>query len=480
MSKSSAACARSVKVRFGTALLVVALVSRSASGEDLSVEDFVAQVVQSNPTLGAAQARAMALGFRVAPARTLDDPFFAMGPDDVVMNGGGRMLRYQINQTLPLPAKLESRGRRAHAQASAAAQDAETTRRQLVVFATQAFFSAYFNQQAIELNTQTRDLLLPQIEASRSRYMTGRSGHHEWLLAKTQLGILETDRLRLRRDASALDAVLNELRSREPDSPVGALVARFEPNEALAAPASIAAQPEALALAELADVAQEEANLARLAYYPDLMVQGMVSDRDAMNERSTWGVMVGINLPIFSYRKQANLVRAAEQERSVALAEKRAIENRLRAELKEAEVAHRSAQDIVRLYESTVIPETKLALASVQEAYTAGMAPLTSLLNLAMIRLAQDLELLAARIDVELAQLRRRELLSQPPLKRFAPSAPMVFATESMGGAATMSGRAGMSGGGSAAGMGQGGMAGPAARPKDMGSEPSSRGMGNM
>ena len=163
----------------------------------------------------------------------------------------------------------------------------------------------------------------------------------------------------------------------------------------------------------------------------------------------------------------------------VALAEKRAIENRLRTELKEAELAFRTARDIVWLYQSSVIPETKLALGSVQDAYTAGTAPLTSVLNLAMIRLAQELELLAARVDVELAQLRRRELLSQPPLKRFAPAAPTVFATESMGGGA-MSGRAGMSGGGSATGMGQGGMSGPAARPKDMGSEPSSGGMGKM
>jgi len=473
MTDAMAALLRKVLAMWG---FILALPTLAA---DLTLEEFVAQVLRQNPTLEAAQARAAALGYRVDPASTLDDPFFAAGPDDVVINGSGHMLRYQLNQTLPFPGKLEARGGLARARASAAEYDAETTRRQLVVFATQAYYSAYFNQRAIELNTETRNLLLPQVETSRARYMTSGSSHHEWLLGKAQLGILNTDRLRLKRDGVTLNAVLNELRTLEPKVPLGTLRVQFSDVEAPEPPASIEQQPEVLALGQLAAASDEEAKLARLAYFPDFMVQGMYSDRDGMNERSTWGIMVGINLPIFSYRKQANLVRAAERDRVVALAERSAIQNRLRAELKEAEQEFQTAKDIVRLYETSVIPETKLALASVRESYTAGTAPLTGVLNLAMIRLTQELELLGARIDVELALLRRRELLSSPPIKRFAPEVPTIFSTESMGGPiGSMSGTMRGSGG-SATGMGQGGMSGPAARPNDMGVEVE-EGMGGM
>lgn len=449
--------------------------------ERLDLDDYVSQVVAANPNLQAAQARAEAMGFRVKPASSLDDPFFAVGPDEIPFDGGGSVIRYQVNQIIPYPGKPFARGRAAKARALAAESDTETTRRQIVVFATQAFYKAYYNQEEIRLNKETRDLLGPLLETSKSKYETGGTTHHEWLLAKAQLGILETERLKLLRERTALDALLNELRNRESDAPIGGLAANFSSNarfDDAEFEKEIQNQPELQSLQRLADASHEEKRLAKLNFIPDFMVQGMVAQSRMEAEPSRWGVMVGLNLPVFGYRKQANLARAAGREQEVALAEKQGIENKLKTELTEARQQYKTAGDIAKLYKDTVIPETRLALKSVRDAYTAGAAPLTSVLNFSMIRLTQELEYLAARIDVELAKVRKKELLSSPPIERFTPSSPTLFTTDAMGGMGTAAGMRTPTD--SAAGMGRGGMSGPAAKPQQMGKEKDSKGMGGM
>lgn len=469
----------------GLSLIVLWTPISLFAAEQLELENFINEVVQTNPSLQASQFRAEAFKYRVKPAGSLDDPFFGVGPDDLAFNGeGGSVIRYQVNQILPYPAKPITRGKIADARAQAADSDVETTRRQLVLFATQAFYKAYLNQEAIRLNRETQKLITALIDTAKSRYETGEGAHHEWLLAKAELGVFETEQLKLLREQKALHALLNELRNQDPSTSVGSLKPGFsKPNSAKLPDetASLINQPERKALGQLADAAQLEKKLAKMGYIPDFMIQPMFAQRQGMDEPSSWGLMLGMNLPVFGYRKQANLIKAAEKERMVALSSQKSIENKLKTEIVEARQQYQTAQDIVKLYGGTVIPQTRLALQSAQANYATGTVAAGSVLNLARIRLTQELELLLAKVDLEVAQLRIKELLSSPPIERFAPSTPTLFFTEPMGK---------MGGGGrmpmpssSGAGMGRG-MSGPAGQPQRMEKEGQGQdaggGMGGM
>ncbi|MDZ4084223.1 MAG: hypothetical protein U1E10_14870, partial [Bdellovibrionales bacterium] len=52
-------------------------------GSDLTLTEYLSQVKQANPTLRSSTLRAEALGHRVDPAGTWDDPFVAGGVDQV-------------------------------------------------------------------------------------------------------------------------------------------------------------------------------------------------------------------------------------------------------------------------------------------------------------------------------------------------------------------------------------------------------------
>lgn len=427
----------------------------------LELSAFVTAVEEANPWLQAAAARAEALRYRVEPARTPDDPVFAFGPDAIPFGGGGTMFRYELSQTLPFPGSLRARGDAAEARARSAAADVETTRRQLRVAATQAFWRAVYNQEAIRLNQEARLLLQPIVEVSRVRYETGSQAHHDWLLSRSQLAVLETRSRQLERERTVLKATLNEMRNLPPDYPLGDYaIPDTIIRTVLPGAADPELQPELRALEFSAEAARRDAQRARLGYFPELMIQGMVMDANGMEEPSTWGVMLGINLPIFAHRRQANQVRAAEREAEMALREQHSIRNRLATELVEAREQARTAADLVQLYEQSVLPETRLALDSVRDGYLTGSAPLSSVLNLLLVRLTQELEYLAARSDLAMAVLRGEEPLSSPPIQRLAPPAPTLFFADPVGGGMDMPASPAMP-----AGMGSGGMRGPGQRP---------------
>jgi len=452
--------------------------SNSAVADTLTLTDFLAQVRASNPNLEAAQSRAEALEHRIGPVSTWDDPFVAAGVDEVPFGGGnGSMLRFQVSQTIPFPGKLGARGDAAERRAEAARSDAETSRRTLAVVATQTFYRTHFNHRTIELNEQNRRLIEEMIASTKARYKTGGESHHEWLLAKVELGVLGAEKLRLAREQKALHALLNELRGQPALTPIEFAKVQFRDTkeEIPDVDALLATQPEVKAAQRQADAAEADAHGARLGYLPDFVIQGMAMKPTMaeMGQPANWGVMGGINLPIFFWRKQSEQVSAAHAEQNAALAERKSLQNRLNTEIVDATEQLKTARDVVTLYKKDVIPLTEIATKNARSGYAAKRLPLTQLLETLRVGRTQNLELEAAQIDVELAKARLANLLSAPPTMRLAPARPTVFGSGAMG--------AGMAEGVSGTVNMGSGMSGPTRRESKPSSQGSgSSGMGNM
>ena len=427
-----------VRARLLAAIAVVALAPKGTLAEPLALDRFLADVEAKNPGIRAAREHGAALSSRVRPAGAPEDPFFAAGPDGISSdNSGAELIRYQLSQTLPIPGRLGARTAAAEERATAAAADAQTVTRTTVVVATQAFYRAFHNQRALELNDDLARFVDDAIQSGRSRYRTGSAVHHEWLLAKADLAILATERVRLENEATVLRAELNELRGSAPDTPIDSLVASFERPDDSAPPSGEAASasPEQRSLDATVRAAQADRKLASLAVVPDVVVQGMLEDpRDSM-ESKMWGVMVGVTVPVYWPWKQRDLVTAAERELHAAEANAAALANRLAAEEATARAALHNAHRTVELYDKSVIPATELALQSARSGYAVGNVGLRDLIDVARVRRTQQLELLDAKIDVVLARTRLENLLSAPPVLRLAPSTPTLFGAGMSGGA---------------------------------------------
>lgn len=444
----------------------------------LTLDEYLADVRRANPAIEAARNRAAAVEHRIGPASTLDDPFVAAGVDEVPFSGGGgSMLRFQVSQTIPFPGKLGAKGDAAEGRARAALSDAETTQRTFIVLATQAYYRTYFNHRALELNAQSKRYIEDTIASTKARYKTGADSHHEWLLARVELGVLEAERLRLFREQKTLHALLNELRDKAPDTPIEISKIQFQDEKTVPKEtrALLSKQPELKAFQYQTSAAEAEAHGAKLGYLPDFVIQGMAMKPTMaeMGEPTNWGVMVGINLPLFFWRKQSEQVSAAQAELDAAQAERKSLENRLSTEATDATEQLKTARDVVALYKKDVIPLTEIAVKNATTGYAAKRLPLTQLLETLRVERTQSLELVAAQIDVELAKTRLENLLSSPPTIRLAPTRPTVFGGISMTG--------GMSGGTSGTVNMGSGMSGPTRREsKPSGTDSGASGMGNM
>lgn len=419
----------------------------------LTLDEFLVQVDTSNPGLSTAQEYNKALQHRIKPAGTLDDPFIAFGVDEIPYGEQSpQAYRYQISQSLPFPGKLSTREKIAALKAEAAEQETATQRRELKVIATQFFYRVFYNAHAIDLNLQLQTVVRSAMQSAKARYEAGGTEHHDWLLAKMELATLAVEQEKLKREKLWLRTSMNELRGYPPETELYISAIDF-PDTAV--PTLVSTdfndQPELAALGVQAQQAASEYKLAKLSYYPDFVVQVMAMEPRNMGEmgaeESNWGVMVGMNVPLYFGRKQSNLVAAARHEQQAAVMDKVYLSNKLNSELVSAKQALLSAHDLVRVYETDVLPNTRLALANAQSAYQARRTELSQYLALEKIRAIQQLELVAARIDVELAKTRLNELLSSPPILRLAPSRPTVFGAGNMGDAMPASDTVNMGGG---------------------------------
>lgn len=459
--------------------LLLTFLFASANANTLSFSEFLVQVRTANPSIEAAKLRAMALKHKIKPNATWDDPFIAAGIDERPFDGGeGEVRRYQISQTIPFPGKIRAREEIAEKVAEASEYDALTRGRQIEVIATQAFLQAGFNKEAIRLNQNIQKIIEETTASAKARYKTGGSTHHEWLLAKLELSVLKVEALRLERTRASLNALLNELRNLPPETLIeidhaGPIQHEVDPSKILS---NITDQPELKAWSSQNSSANSELKLVKLSYAPDFVIQGMAMEPTMKDSemKSNWGVMVGITVPLFFWRKQSELVSAAEKDRLASIAEYHGLQNRLNTELTDAKQQLKTSIDVVKLYKNDVIPLTEIAVRNARSGYAAKTLPLGQLLEALKSQKTQELELLAAQYDVIVSKTRIEELLSSPPVTRFAPSRPTLFGSsmEQMGGAGGMDSSPTIN-------MGQG-MSGPTRKTTPSGDQPSSGGMGGM
>lgn len=437
------------------------LIPKLGLANDGTLATYLQKVLDHNPSLASEKNRSDAAHATAQIARALSDPMLEIGLENLPVSGEdmGSMRIYQLTQNFPFPGKRKRRIEIAKKQAEISMNNVQTTERELKVIATQVFYRTLYNQHMLNLNKELLDILRTQIASVSQQYRLGDDAHHDLLLLKVNLGTLEVELARAKREQRSLQALFNELKHADPAEEVPLLKFEERPFKSQDSESLLLYQPELLATSALTKISELEASLARYNYFPDLMLQAMYMEPHGamMDEKPTWGFMIGFNLPLYFASKQSQQVRASQALAQASQRDYEALMNRLRTEVIDAREQLRSAEDIVQLYQNVVLPDTKLALESARVAYTVRRLPLRDFLDLLRSHRVQQLEMIAAQIDVELGKMRLQELLSSPPILRLAPAKPSLFAPGGMGDAMGMDG---MSSPSMAPGMGRGMMGG--------------------
>lgn len=375
------------------AVLLTGVVAIFAGAQDMAqhtqLDEYVAEALNRNPEILAAQKRYEAARQRPAQQRALPDPMASFGwnssgnplPGAGLGSAPTANIGVMATQELPYPGKLRLRGEIAEKEASAESQQLRAAELSVVSRVKQAYYRLQHAWSMLDIIDRNRDLLRSLLRITEARYSVGKAAQADVFRAQTQLTLIDTRQVKYERDRRVNEAELISLLNRPP----GARIAR--PADPHIAPigftlADLLAQTEDAApmLArdqKMIERAQSALSLAKKSYLPDFAVNAGYYSMGSMP--AMYMFRADITLPLRIGRRRAEVTERAS-ELSQAKHTYEATAQSLHFRIREEYAAAEAAEKLVATYRDTVIPQARFAIQSSLAAYETGATDFLSVL----------------------------------------------------------------------------------------------------
>jgi outer membrane protein TolC len=344
--------------------------------------------------LRAAQREASA---RADAAGALDDPMLELmaAPASFGKSAVDDAYAIKLSQRLSIFGQRGLRGSVSRSMARSATEDYRAAGQDLVHETRRLYFEFYATARGTEVNRDLSDLLQQFRRVALQKYAAGTAGQQDALQAEVELAMLDHQRVVLERTrrviVAQLRALLQDATERAVPEPPRELPERSIPVDPDSA-AAIAARlrPELKGRDAVWSARQEELRLAKRERFPEIALQARY---DRFMDMPEWRTAVGLefNIPIGWGRIGAN-IRAAEAGLERAESERKAERDRVLAQITAARARVEETMHEVHIIETSVVPATERALASVRAGYEANRTDFLVLLN-------AERDLARARLD---------------------------------------------------------------------------------
>ncbi len=354
--------------------------SQLATGQP--VEYFVQQALAAHPSIRAARQRVAAELDRIPQVTALPDPQFnnTFWPlhDNALQTAGGRIAnQMSLQQGVPFPDKLRTKGAIVSREAQMAQAEVERIERQITESVRLAYYEVWYATRAIQIIEETRDLVDDLTKVAEARYRSGGT-QQDVLRAQLETDRLDDQLIQLQKQKEVSQADLAAL-LQQPTSLLAEATEELGVNDAPLQLDALIAQaeqcnPNLRGLAAEIQRDRQKQRLACLQQYPDFMVGlnwGIVSDSHDVispvaNGNDNLSITFGTTLPIWREKINAGVREANRRTSSTTQrleAERDEIYGRLRRLLAQAD----SLVEQTDIYEDRIIPRTedtlKLAIA---------------------------------------------------------------------------------------------------------------------
>jgi outer membrane protein TolC len=384
-----------------------------AGQQQITPTQLVESVLTRNPGLKARQAAAEAAEYRIAPAGALDDPTlsYSIGPSTL---GGPHGLNQQLelSQPLPWPGKLALRERAAQEEARAAAGDEDVLRLQMAAAAKALFAEWFYVHRGLAINRKHQALLEELRRVAEIQYAAGRAGQQDALQAAVARARLEAETVTLKRRRREVQARINTLLNRSPQTfvPLPAGLPEPTPLPLLAEiqMAALHAHPELARIRAHIAKAKAQTGLAKKDFYPDFrLMTGYNSFWDELDKR--WTLGISINLPFDYGNKRSAALDAARANLRQARWRLTDREAQLLGELEVSRAAVEETQEVINIYTRRLMPLAQDNLDAARVDYRAGAGPFINVIDAERQQLRTEDRLARARADYlrRLAELER-------------------------------------------------------------------------
>lgn len=379
---------------FAALALLAPVATAQPLASDAQLRALLASASENNPEIQAARRELDAARNRISPAAALDDPMLEAG----VVNLPAQSLSFRredmtmkmigLAQRLPYPGKRALRREVAEKEAEAAENNLLETVNRVQRDVKMAYYDLGQIDESVRLVEKNRRILEQFLSIAETRYAVGSSTQADVLKAQTQLSKMLDEIIKLGRERPVMEAELNRALGRAassvavtPQPPrTREVVLRLEELRELARQN----RPQLLAQQSMLARSAKALDLTRKDYYPDFDVKFSYGQRDNfqdMRREDMISFTVAINLPVWRGSKLEPRVSEAEAMREQAARMYQAKSNEIDTMLRQQVVTAEQSLKSVRLYETGILPQGRLAVEASLSAYRVGRVDFFSLLD---------------------------------------------------------------------------------------------------
>lgn len=383
------------------------------SAENLSLNALIDEALKNNPQIKAAKFRAEAAKSRVKLLRTLDDPKFEYEYDKIIpsMISGATgmsmspMRTFSISQDVPFPTKLLLRKQAAEKESRAYEQEYKETERKVIQNLKNAYFELFLSHKKIAITQENLNLISQFIEVANKKYSVGQATQADSLKAQVEHSKLSNELVLLSQEEKIAESMINALLSRPQDALMGEPQEKsnkdLEFNEDKIIKLTKESRPELKSFKEMMRKSEIDYALSKQEYLPDFMFKYKREQKNG--SAGAWAGSIGMTIPLWFWEKQNSFVKEARANNEVVKAEYKQEENMVLFEARSALVKFEAAKNLVKIYETGVLPQAQAALDTAVLGYQAGKLEFLELLDSQRSLREFQMEYFQAQADLEIA-----------------------------------------------------------------------------
>ncbi len=365
-------------------LMVVAWKAPSANAVELTPEMAVQMTEAGNPEIASAHARHEAEAALIAPASWLERPKLGLMHEQNLSGmqlGSGPMVSWTLSQEVKFPLKYFATriAQKSRAAAlSAEAQDKLLEVRGRVLTSLYRWYSAQRIESLLEAQRET---LREIARAAESRRATGAVPMQDESKAHVEQTRLEIEILLQKQETAESEAQSRALLNCSPNDPIALGNNSFKVPKT-STPVwvpSLAQSPILKAQTAMLEEATAHRTHSWLNWAPDFMLNYRRAFQNSPSDAYSWGIEASI--PLWFFAKELPETRAAKARVIEAESTVEKTRRDLEAEAKSLGIKTDTYARLIKIYETSLIPQSVAMLNSSRIAYGAGKTSLIELLD---------------------------------------------------------------------------------------------------
>ena len=356
----------------------------------LSVDEAVAEALQSNPEIRASVRRLSLAQLKTSTARSLDDPMFMVRDWNTPLRKpwdlNQAQMMFSVQQTFLSKEKRNARSKIAGDDVQAEASDLESTRQEVQAAVRKACADLMRNADQRKLLDRQAALLKEALSDTLVQYTTGKVPQADALRAQMAITRLDEQVIELDEERDTARAGLNTLMGRHPDAELeiagSYAAARNLPSIDELERLAILNRPELAGLRTQITKSKNEGHAVRLAMKPDFTAAlGYMLMPAGSTSRNAYMAEMTMNLPWLNRDRHEGELKQADAATDVAQAELEVRTSAVFLEVRQAQIKTLAAEKRVKVYRDTLLPQAVAAFKASTAAYQNNRAEFLTLID---------------------------------------------------------------------------------------------------